>query len=188
MKKIALYALLALIAGLFLTGCQDPYKVSYLNAKGLNYPSNTLTVVQGLTEEDMYEPAGTGGAPGGFPGFPGGGFPGAPGGEAQKTPSKYKARIENKAPWLSQPFWGGTVEGSRPLTITIESVKTTGEAADAEILKKYVTIYGEGVIQVPFENDIPLGEYLLTLRVANISGYEIVPDVFTIIVTDKKWD
>ena len=186
MKKIALYALFALFAGLFLSGCQDPYKVSYLNAKGLNYPSNTLTVVQGLTEEDMWEPQNSGAAPGGFPGFPGGSD--VPGGEVQKTPSKYKARIENKAPWLSQPFWGATVEGSRPLTITIESVKTTGEGANAEILKKQVTIYGEGVIQVPFENDIPLGEYLLTLRIANISGYEIVPDCFTIIVTDKKWE
>lgn len=174
-KKILL---LGLLLSVLLVGCRE-YTVSYLNAKNLNYPSNVLTVVQGLTEEDMYEPEGQNSG-GGFPGFPGG----ATGG---KKESVYKARITNKAPWLSAPFWGASVEGSRPLTIEIAEVKTKGEHANAELLKKNVTIYGEGVISIPFENDIPLGEYLLSLKISNISGSEVVKDCFTIIVTDEKW-
>lgn len=176
---------LAIITALALIGCKE-YPISYLNTKNLKYPSNTLTVVQGLTEEDMYLPEGQNpGGGGGFPGFPG--SPSMPGGQpAEKTPSKYKARITNKAPWLSAPFWGASVEGSRPLTIEIESVKCTGEKADAEKLKKNVTVYGEGVFSVPFENDIPLGSYLVSLKISNVSGSQVVKDCFTIIVTDKK--
>lgn len=188
MKKTALL-LLTLLFALSLMGCKDRYKVSYLKATQLNYPLNSLTIVQGLTEADIYEPEGVnpnpGGPGGGFPGFPGG--PGIPGGTPAKKESKYKARIINKAPWVSAPFWGASVEGSRPLTLTIESVKTKGEKADAAKLIKNVSIYGEGIFSVPFENDIPLGEYLISLRVANISGSTVVNDCFTIIVTDKKW-
>lgn len=188
MKKTALL-FLTLFFALSLTGCKDRYQVSYLRASQLNYPLNSLTIVQGLTEADIYEPEGVnpnpGGPGGGFPGFPGG--PGIPGGTPAKKESKYKARIINKAPWVSAPFWGASVEGSRPLTLTIESVKTKGEKADAAKLIKNVSIYGEGIFSVPFENDIPLGEYLISLRVANISGSTVVNDCFTIIVTDKKW-
>lgn len=183
MKKTTLL-FLTLFVALSLAGCKDQYKVSYLRATHLNYPSNVLTIVQGLTEEDIYVPEGVNpnpGGPGGFPGAP------APGDKPAKKESKYKARIINKAPWLSAPFWGASVEGSRPLTLTIESVKTKGEKADVEKLKKNVKIFGEGIFEVPFENDIPLGEYLISLRVANISGSTVVNDCFTIIVTDKKW-
>lgn len=173
MKNNIIY--LAGLTLLALLGCQE-YSVSYLNATHLNYPTNTLTVVQGLTEEDIYQP------PSNAPVFPP-----VPGGSDTKKESKYKARITHKSPWLSAPFWGASVEGSRPLTIEIASVKTKGEKADAELLKKYTTIYGEGIFSIPFENEIPLGEYLVSLKVSNISGSQIVEDCFTIIVTDVKW-
>lgn len=159
-----------------LVGCQE-YSVSYLNAKNINYPNNTLTIVQGLTDEDKWEPQ----TKNPFPVLP------SPLAKTEKKPSKYKARIENKAPWLSQPFWGASVEGSRPLTIEIDNVKAKGEKANADLLKKYVTIYGEGVFSVPFDNEIPIGEYLISLRISNISGYQVIDDCFTILVTDVKW-
>lgn len=163
--------LIGIIAVLSLMGCKE-YPVSYLTARNLNYPLNSLTIVQGLTQEDIYQPEGTGG-----------GLPGV----NEKVESKYKARILNKAPWLSSPFWGASVEGSRPLTIEISDVKVSGPLADAEKLRKNVTIYGEGIFSVPFENDIPVGRYLVSLKISNISGSEIVEDCFTIIVTDVKW-
>lgn len=38
------------------TGCKDRYKVSYLKATPAQLPLNSLTIVQGLTEADIYEP------------------------------------------------------------------------------------------------------------------------------------
>ncbi len=159
MKKIIL---LGVIAQCFLAFACKEYSVSYLNAKNLNYPLNYMEIVQGLTEEDMYVPG------------------------TDKKPSKYKSRIENKAPWLSKPFWGGTVEGSRPLAFEISEVKLKGEKANAQKLIENVSFMGEGIFIVPFKNDIPLGEYLISLKISNIAGSEIVKDCFTIIVTDKK--
>lgn len=165
MKKC--YILIGIVLVFALYGCKD-YSVSYLSTKNLRYPLNSLTVVKGLTEEDMYEPQGEDA-------------------NGEKKESKYKERITHKSPWISSPFWGATVEGARPLKMEVESVKTKGEKADAEKLKKHVTIYGEGVISVPFDNDIPIGEYLLSLRISNIADSQVVEDCFTIIVTDKKW-
>lgn len=163
-------------------GCEKP-TISYLKAKNLKYPINSMTIVSNLTETDMYIPDGVNpGNGGGFPGFPGGGS--APGG---KRPSKYKVRIENKAPWRSEPFYSATVEGIRPLTIEIEEIKGEGEGANPAKLKEVTTIIGEGIFSVPFDNDVPVGKYVISLKISNISGtVEVVKDCFTIIVTDKR--
>lgn len=186
-KNIAILFVLCIA---LLTACEKP-TISFLNAKNLKYPLNSMTIVTNLTEADMYIPDGVNpgnGGGGGFPGFPG--FPGGPGGGGApggKRESKYKVRIENKSPWRSASFYGATVEGARPLTIEIEEIKTKGEKADAEKLRKVTTIIGEGIFNVPFENDIPEGEYLISLKISNISGKsEVVKDCFTIIVTGKR--
>lgn len=187
-KNIAILFVLCIA---LLTACEKP-TISFLNVKNLKYPLNTMTIVTNLTEKDMYIPDGVnpgGGSGGGFPGFPGfPGGPGSPGGApGEKRPSKYKARIENKSPWRSASFYGATVEGARPLTIEIAEVKVKGEKADAEKLRKSTNIIGEGIFNVPFENDIPEGEYLISLKISNISGQtDVVKDCFTIIVTDKR--
>lgn len=183
MKKIIIIS----IALLALISCHK-VDYSYLNIKAINYPQNNMTVVIGLTDADTIKPAnaGPGGPGGGFPGFPGGpggGFPGA-GPQA----SQYKARIKNKSPWVSLPFWGGTVEGARPFTVTVESVKTEGEKANADILKSEIKIFGEGAIHLPYQPKTPVGKYILSLRIANIHGSDVAEDIFTVIVTDKKWD
>lgn len=169
--------ILTLISLLF--SCQEE-EYSYLNVENLKYPTNHMTVVIGLVESDTIAPVKPGG--GGFPGFPG--FPGAP----APGGSKYKARIKNKAPWLSQPFWGASVEGSRPLIITVANVKTEGENANAEILKQEIKFKGEGIVEIPYDTKIPVGRYLLSYKIANISGSKVIEDCFTVIVTDKKWD
>lgn len=170
--------ILTLISLLF--SCQEE-EYSYLNVENLKYPTNHMTVVIGLVESDTIAPVKPGGG-GGFPGFPG--FPGAP----APGGSKYKARIKNKAPWLSQPFWGASVEGSRPLIITVANVKTEGENANAEILKQEIKFKGEGIVEIPYDTKIPVGRYLLSYKIANISGSKVIEDCFTVIVTDKKWD
>lgn len=172
-NKIELFIISVLIA-FFTFSCEDK-EYSYLNAENLQYPTNNMIVVIGLEEADTIKPAGGGG-----------GFPGFPGGNAEQ-PSKYKTRIKNKAPWLSQPFWGASVEGARPLTITVANVKTEGEFANADILKKEIEFVGEGIVQIPFETQIPIGKYLLSYKMSNISGSQVVEDCFTVIVTDQKW-
>lgn len=111
---------------------------------------------------------------------------GTPGGTPAKKESKYKARIINKAPLGVGSLSGGaSVEGFRPLTLTIEA-KTKGEKADAAKLIKNVSIYGEDFL-CAFRKRHPLGRvHFISLRVANISGSTVVNDCFTIIVTDKK--
>lgn len=173
-NKIVLFIISVLIVFL-ISSCEDR-EYSYLNAENLKYPTNNMTVVIGLEDADTIKPGG-----GGFPGFPD--FPGGNG----EQPSKYKSRIKNKAPWLSQPFWGASVEGARPLTITVANVKTEGELANADILKKEIKFIGEGIVQIPFDTKIPIGKYLLSYEIFNISGSQVVENCFTVIVTDEKW-
>lgn len=146
--------------------CHDE-DVSFLDASALNYPINSMTVIAGLTLDDtlIMKPAAS---PWEQPSFP------------------YKKRIKNNAPWVAQGFYGGTVEGVRPLIVTLESVKATGEKANADILKEELTIVGEGRLELPLYTKVPVGEYLLSIRVANIAGYEVVENIFTIIVTEDK--
>lgn len=177
MKNIIELFIISVLIVFLTSSCEDR-EYSYLNAENLQYPTNNMTVVIGLVDADTIKPGGGGG---GFPGFPG--FPGGNG----EQPSKYKSRIKNKAPWLSQPFWGASVEGARPLTIVVANVKTEGEFANADILKKEIEFIGEGVVQIPFETQIPIGKYLLSYEISNISGSQVVEDCFTIIVTDQKW-
>ena len=70
--------------------------------------------------------------------------------------------------------------------VTLESVKGKGEKANADILKEELKIVGEGRLEIPLYTKIPAGEYLLSLRIANVSGSDVVEDAFTIVVTEDK--
>lgn len=163
MKTYKILLLLFLILPTF-SACQDE-DLSYLDIVSINYPLNNLVVLKGLTLDDTIKT-----------------------GMFGPEPTKQKTRIKNQAPWIGLGFWGASVEGARPLTVTLESVKTTGEQADAAIAMREIKIIGEGRIEIPYNNTLPMGEYLLSLRIANVSGSEVVEDVFTVIVTDKKAD
>lgn len=165
MKKV-LWIICLFTALIYMSACHDE-DVSYLDVSAMEYPVNSMTVVVGLTMDDtliMVPPA----MPWDQPSYP------------------YKKRLKNNAPWVAQGFYGATVEGARPLTITLESVKATGEKADADVLKEELVIVGEGRLELPLYTKVPVGEYLLSLRVANVSGSDVVEDAFTIVVTDKK--
>lgn len=170
MKKIIL--LFTVVAALFsMTACQD-MPISFLEIKDLQYSSSVLKVVQGLTKDDMYvhiPPAAPWDPPGGM-----------------DVESKYYLRIKNKSPWVGPAFYGSTVEGGRPLTVTLENVKTEGDMADVVKFTQEVKVFAEGRVEVPFENSIPVGKYVLTLRITNINTSKVAHDVFTVIVTTEK--
>ena len=164
MRKIVIGFLMTLLG--IAVGCHDE-DVSYLDVSAMEYPLNSMTVISGLTLDDTLTMK-PGSAPWDPPTYP------------------YKSRIKNNAPWVSLGFYGGTVEGARPLLVTLESVKVKGEKANAEVLKEELVIVGEGRLEIPLYTKIPLGEYVLSFRVANVSGSDVVEDAFTVIVTDDK--
>lgn len=165
MKKVIIISFLGALvyAG---SGCQDE-TVSYLDVSAMEYPKNSMTIINSLTPADTAISK-----PGGAPWLP----PSYP----------YKTRIKNNAPWVSLGFWGGTVEGARPLIVTLEKVEVKGDKTNADILKQELKIVGEGRLEIPLYTRIPVGEYLLSFRIANISGSDVVNNAFTIIVTDDK--
>ena len=159
MKKILF---ILIVFACLLTACQDE-QISYLNTNNLKYVTSELKVVVGLTEDDtitmgMFGP----------------------------QPSKYKIRIKNKSPWVGVAFLASTVEGARPLTVTLESVRTEGEGADAEIFKRELRVVGEGRVEIPYDTEIPMGMYTISWRIANIFGTSVVKDAYTVVVTDQK--
>jgi len=168
MKKILFFAIITL---LFFTSCKDE-KLSFLDITSLHFPINTLTITQGLTLDDTLAPGKPPVAPWDPPATP--------------HPSKYYQRIINESPWVASGFYGASVEGARPLKVTLESVKTKGDNANADILKKDLKIIGEGRMLVPFATKLPIGEYILSLKISNMHGSKVVNDVFTIVVTDEK--
>lgn len=171
MKKL-LFLWTCIVGFILLQSCQDE-KLSFLDVSAVNFPLNTMTITVGLTLDDTLAP----GKPPVFPWDP----------PATPQPSKYYHRIKNKSPWIAKGFYGSTVEGARPLTVTLANVKASeGAEAGIEILKKELTIVGECRMSIPFETKLPIGEYLLSFKISNIHGSEIVEDVFTIIVTDVK--
>lgn len=87
-------------------------------------------------------------------------------------------RIQRKYNWVSLPIEG--IMGTQPIFISIHSVKT--EDGNVEKFLENVNVRGNGTFDVPFENDIPVGTYMITLKVENEDHYGILPDIFTIIV------
>ncbi|AUP80178.1 hypothetical protein [Flavivirga eckloniae] len=88
-------------------------------------------------------------------------------------------RIDNDVPWVTLPIQG--IQGTAPILMSIYDVKSE-TTFDLEKFKEEVTVRGNGVIQVPLNNTIPPGSYLISLKVDNEGYSDIVPDVFTIII------
>lgn len=164
MGNYKLWILLFFMFSASVVACQDE-ELSYLDVASINYPVNNLVVLKGLTLDDTIKMGNFG-----------------------PQPSTQKARIKNQSPWIGVGFWGASVEGARPLTVTIDHIKVNGDNADASIAMQEIKVVGEGRIEIPYDNNLPIGEYLLSLKITNINSSKIVDDVFTVIVTDKKED
>ena len=87
-------------------------------------------------------------------------------------------RVLNNQPWVSTPIEG--VEGTSPIWVKVKSAKTAD--GDASKLLEVATVRGNGVIEIPLENEIPVGRYLLSLTFWNEGWAKDVEDCFTVIV------
>lgn len=88
-------------------------------------------------------------------------------------------RIDNEIPWATLPIQG--VDGTFPILMSIHDVKSE-TTFDLEKFKEEVTVRGNGVIQIPFNNTIPVGSYLISLKAETEDYAEIISDVYTIII------
>lgn len=98
----------------------------------------------------------------------------------RKTPNPVldEIRIENNAPWVSDGIQG--VEGTLQIFYEIANVRSSD--GDAQKMLDELIIRGGGVFNLPLENDVPVGHYLISIRIYN-EGYSFIKnDVFTIIV------
>lgn len=99
--------------------------------------------------------------------------------EVKKTldPEEDYDRIEKKYNWISYPIDG--IQGTYPMYMTIESVRTEGEGDVAKFLEE-TTVRGDGTFDIPFENEIPSGKYIVTLKVENEGYSAVLKDIFTV--------
>lgn len=86
------------------------------------------------------------------------------------------------AHWVSPAIQG--ILGTNPMMLTIHEVKTEG-GGDVAAFLKYTTLRGNGQFDVDFENEIPVGKYIITIKVENEGYTSILKDIFTIEVKQK---
>ena len=90
-------------------------------------------------------------------------------------------RIENDAPWLTYPIQG--IIGTQPMSFSIEDVKGASEQVKNLIIEK-VTVDGAGRLYISLDAGIPVGEYILSLRVNNEGQTRYLNDIFRLIIKD----
>ena len=93
-------------------------------------------------------------------------------------PLKDAYRKMNNAPWVSPKCQG--VDGTAPLLFEI--VDVTSVDGDAAMFKSFLKIRGGGRMEFPLKVSVPVGHYLVSVRVSNEGYSEVIPDVFTFIV------
>lgn len=81
-------------------------------------------------------------------------------------------------PWVSNPIEG--VDGTNQIYVSIKEIKNTSGNADK--MRKYLKVYGDGTFELPLEHDIPAGHYLITLNFKNEGYSKDLVDCFTVIV------
>ena len=64
--------------------------------------------------------------------------------------------------------------------MSIKSITT--DEGDIEKLSTYLSVRGNGMLQIPVKNDIPAGRYKISLTFTNEGRSQDVNDCFTIIV------
>lgn len=90
-----------------------------------------------------------------------------------------KARIANKAPWVSSNLQG--VLGTPPITYRIVDV-TSPDSGDTDLFRQELTIRGNGVMLVPLVPKSPKGKYVVSIEVANEDHTQILENAFTFII------
>ena len=103
--------------------------------------------------------------------------------EVRKTldPVQDAKRIENDAPWVTGRIQG--VLGTNPLIYDFVSVKAPSDDA-AGIFAKEITVRGSGILELPLNTKLPVGDYVITIKVANEGYSHILTDVFTFTVQE----
>lgn len=96
-------------------------------------------------------------------------------------PEEDAKRIENNAPWVTGRIQG--VLGTNPLIYDFVSVKAPSEKA-AEIFTSEIVVRGSGILELPLQTKLPVGDYVVTLRVSNEGYSDILSDVFTFSVQE----
>ena len=87
-------------------------------------------------------------------------------------------RVLRDIPWVSSAIEG--IEGTPPILVSIKSITT--DEGDIEKLSTYLSVRGNGMLQIPVKNDIPAGRYKISLTFTNEGRSQDVNDCFTIIV------
>ena len=90
-------------------------------------------------------------------------------------------RIENDAPWVTGRIQG--VLGTNPLIYSFVSVKAPSEEA-AKIFAKEIVVRGSGILELPLKTELPVGDYVITIKVSNEGYSDILADVFTFTVQE----
>lgn len=81
-------------------------------------------------------------------------------------------------PWVSVAIQG--VLGTSPIHMEVSGISTVD--GDPEKLRECISVRGNGVIEIPLENEIPVGRYIISLNVYNEGYSKEVKDCFVIIV------
>lgn len=88
-------------------------------------------------------------------------------------------RFEQKIPWVSYQLQG--LEGTRPIFYEIAGATEINGGDVSELLAK-ARARGDGAIEVELENEIPVGEYLIDLKVSNEGHSKVLPGILKIVV------
>lgn len=91
-------------------------------------------------------------------------------------------RIEMDIPWLTEKIQG--VLGTAPLRYELLSV--TGPSPEGEaVFEKEIKVRGAGMMELPLRTELPVGRYVVSLRVHNEDYSAELKDVYTFIVKEK---
>ena len=95
------------------------------------------------------------------------------------TQNKYW--LKREVNWVTTSIQ--VVEGTMPTLYTINNVKDSS-GKDVTNLFKDVNVRGNGTIDVPYEHNLPIGEYKITLNVSNEGYSGVIPDILIVKVAN----
>ena len=84
-------------------------------------------------------------------------------------------RIQFRIPWQSTAMEG--VQGTSPVRYSIRGIGNE----HAESLSQF-RMYGKGIIELPYDHTVPVGRYVIDLRIENEGYMHDLDSVFTVIV------